>query len=226
MFRTGKTLVTSLSSCTCLSTGKPGQSSTSSTLGDERDVGAVGSPGLVPVLDRRGHHAHQQPQPQGVGDDESLAAVDLLARGIAPEPLAYGVGALRALGVDDPAESSPPRPCAVRSQRRKADMICSMTLVPSVGEAPVHASARAGSPRAGAARSSRYAPRTRLRPPRRGGGAFRDGHRCRPVGAVPTQGPQGGVGRSSWHSVMLAAWREQCRGEAPGLLPLLKHDLN
>jgi hypothetical protein len=56
----------------------------------------------VAVLGGSGQHDHNQEQAEGVGDDEPLPAVDLLA-GVVPTTVpADGVGALHTLRIDQP----------------------------------------------------------------------------------------------------------------------------
>jgi hypothetical protein len=59
-------------------------------------------PGTVTVLDARGEHDDHDEQAQGVGDDEPLPAVDLLAGVVTTAVASDGVRALDALRVDDP----------------------------------------------------------------------------------------------------------------------------
>jgi len=56
--------------------------------------------GAVTVVHGGGQYDEDQQQPEGVGDDEPLAAVDLLPRVVAAGLPPDGVGTLDALGVD------------------------------------------------------------------------------------------------------------------------------
>src|SRR5829696_6334783 len=101
---------------------------------------------------------------QGVGDDEPLPAVDLLAGVVTTAVASDGVRALDALRVDDPGAGLGIAALLHPGLLRSAASITSVTLACSHCLKYQYTSATAGCQPAGTARRSQSAPRTRSRP--------------------------------------------------------------
>ena len=83
--------------------------------------------GAVTVLHGGGQYDDDQQQPEGVGDDEPLAAVDLLPRVVAAGLPPDGVGTLDALGVDQSGAGQRVAPSCTRSWARTTGRMFSVT---------------------------------------------------------------------------------------------------
>lgn len=120
---------------------RPGEAGVGEYVPDRGDQVHADQRGLgsVAVLDRGGHHAHDQQQSERVGDDEPLTPVDLLARVVAAGLAADGVGSLDALGVDDPRQGllGPPLRGADSSPQYGEHLFGDLGFFPA-DEVPVH----------------------------------------------------------------------------------------